>query len=206
MSFKAIILLFISCFLSFSLCERLPENLLGGWGEKVCSESTKDYGLVMKNIETYLTDSGYSLDDYEIIPVGFFKQVVNGVNYRLIFFVKKKSSLSPTIFDIRLHKNGNDLKITSANKPGYSSSNTKEQKTLTQIKAAVAKHFLGSEYELTSVDIQYEYHKIEGLNDYAVFDVVANLKTKEESSSRRLIIVYRNDKTYVAETELSASE
>lgn len=196
--------LFINCLINNFLCERLSDNLLGGWSEKICNEETKDYSTVMGNVENYLVNDGYSLDSYDLIPIGFFKQIANGINYRMIIFVKKKSSLSAQIYDIQLHKNGNDIKILSSTNPDYSSmENTK--RTLSQIKDAVAKYYSTTEFEISNVEIQYEYHNIEGLHDYAIFDVTANLKSKESSPSKRLLIVYRNDRTFVAEKELISS-
>ena len=59
---------------------------------------------------------------------------------------------------------------------------------------------------LFKLEIQYEYHNFDGLNKYGVYDVIAQLENEKEKVSKRMIVVYRNDKTFEVETELNAQE
>ena len=43
---------------------------------------------------------------------------------------------------------------------------------------------------------------INGLNKYAIYDVNVELKNDKETVNKRVIIVYRNDKTFTVEAEL----
>ena len=126
MFFKQFLL--ISIIINISLCERLSNEYLEGWGEKVINEDTQDYSKILEIVENYFTlEEGYSLDETEILPFGFFKQTVNGINYRLLCTVKKKSDQTPTIFDIMTHKHNNEFKVLSSKKPEDSSSELSEK-------------------------------------------------------------------------------
>ena len=106
--------LLISIILNIIICQKLSNELLETWGEKSINEKSKDFSDVVETAEKYLVrEEGYSLDETDIIPFGFFKQTINGINYRLLCAVKKKSSDSPSIFDIFVHKNNNDFKFIS---------------------------------------------------------------------------------------------
>ena len=107
--------LLISIILNIIICQKLSNELLETWGEKSINEKSKDFSDVVETAEKYLVrEEGYSLDETDIIPFGFFKQTINGINYRLLCAVKKKSSDSPSIFDIFVHKHNNDFKLISA--------------------------------------------------------------------------------------------
>ena len=70
------------------------------------------------------------------------------------------------------------------------------------MKAAIMKFYFEKLYKVSNMDIKYEYHNINGLNQYAIYDVESELKNDKESFNRRMIIVYRNDKTFRVEQEL----
>ena len=54
------------------------------------SEDIPDYSKILEIVENYFSlEEGYSLDKTEILPFGFSKQTVNGINYRLLYTVKK---------------------------------------------------------------------------------------------------------------------
>ena len=64
------------------------------------------------------------------------------------------------------------------------------------------KYFLEKEYNLIELEIEYQYHNLGGLYNYAVYDVIANLENDDENVNKRLIIVYRNDRTFTVEEEM----
>ncbi len=194
--------LLISIIINISLCERLSNEYLEGWGEKVISEDTQDYSKILEIVENYFTlEEGYSLDETEILPFGFFKQTVNGINYRLLCTVKKKSDQTPTIFDIMTHKHNNEFKVLSAKKPEDSSSELSE-KDKKSMENAIVKYFFEKLYTLKEMEIEYEYHKLGGLYNYAIYDVIAKLENEDENVEKRLLIVYRNDRTFTVEQDL----
>ena len=59
---------------------------------------------------------------------------------------------------------------------------------------------------LKILEKNYEYHNFDGLNKYGVYDVVAQLENEKENFSKRMLVVYRNDKTFEVETELNKQE
>ena len=71
---------------------------------------------------------------------------------------------------------------------------------------AIAKFYFEKLYKVKEVEIQYEYHNFDGLNKYGVYDVVAQLENEKENFSKRMLVVYRNDKTFEVETELNKQE
>ena len=193
----------ISLIINISLCERLPNQFLESWGEKIISEKTPDYSEIVDIVEKYyVTEEGYSLDETEIIPFGFFKQTVNGINYRLLCAIKKKTELTPTIYDIMLHKHNNVFKVLSAKRLEESSTDMSE-KDKKKIETSIVKYYFEKLYTVKEMEIQYEYHKLGGLYDYAVYDLIAKLKNEDdENVEKRLLIVYRNDRTFTVELEL----
>ena len=204
MFFKKFLL--ISIIINISLCERLSNEFLEGWGEKVISEDTQDYSKILEIVENYFTlEEGYSLDETEILPFGFFKQTVNGINYRLLCTVKKKSDQTPTIFDIMTHKHNNEFKVLSAKKPEDSSSELSE-KDKKSMETAIVKYFFEKLYTLKEMEIEYEYHKLGGLYNYAIYDVIAKLENEDENVEKRLLIVYRNDRTFTVEQDLKEKD
>ena len=204
MIFKQFLL--ISIIINISLCERLSNEYLEGWGEKVISEDTQDYSKILEIVENYFTlEEGYSLDETEILPFGFFKQTVNGINYRLLCTVKKKSDQTPTIFDIMTHKHNNEFKVLSAKKPEDSSSELSE-KDKKSMETAIVKYFFEKLYTLKEMEIEYEYHKLGGLYNYAIYDVIAKLENEDENVEKRLLIVYRNDRTFTVEQDLKEKD
>ena len=204
MFFKKFLL--ISIIINISLCERLSNEFLEGWGEKVISEDTQDYPKILEIVENYFTlEEGYSLDETEILPFGFFKQTVNGINYRLLCTVKKKSDQTPTIFDIMTHKHNNEFKVLSAKKPEDSSSELSE-KDKKSMETAIVKYFFEKLYTLKEMEIQYYYYKFVGLYNYAIYDVIAKLENEDENVEKRLLIVYRNDRTFTVEQDLKEKD
>ena len=184
------------------ISQRISQDLFGGWGEKNIVDSSKDLKLIIDSIEKYLISEGYSLEKYEVIPVGFFTQSNLGINYRLLCAVKKISDDTPTIFDIQLRKESDDyMKIISSNNPkeSYEKLSEKEEK---KMKIAIMKYYFDKLYKIETLEIQYEYHNINGLNKYAIYDVKVTLKNKEETTDKRILIIYRNDKTFTVENEL----
>ena len=197
----------ISLIINISLCERLPNQFLESWGEKIISEKTPDYSEIVDIVEKYyVTEEGYSLDETEIIPFGFFKQTVNGINYRLLCANKKKTELTPTIYDIMLHKHNNVFKVLSAKSLEESSTDMSE-KDKKKIETSIVKYYFEKLYTVKEMEIQYEYHKLGGLYDYAVYDLIAKLKNEDdENVEKRLLIVYRNDRTFTVELELKETQ
>ena len=197
--------LFLSILSNIALCQKISNELLSGWGEKIMTEKNEDFVKVLEAAEKHLSSEGYDINDYEIIPFGFFKQSVNGLKYRLICGVKKKSGNTPTIFDIHLNKSGKELKILSSKNPDHSSSNMTE-KDKKKLKDSIMKYYFNELYMVKEFEIQYEYHKIVGLNNYGIYDVVAKLNDKDETFEKRVLVVYRNDKTFTVEAELISKE
>jgi hypothetical protein len=203
-NFKNILL--ISIIFNIIKCQKLSNEFLETWGEKPINEKTKDFSDVLETAETYLVkEEGYSLDETDIIPFGFFKQTINGINYRLLCAVKKKSSDTPTIFDIFVHKHNNDFKLISSKSLEDSSIDISE-KNKKKMEAAIMKYYIEKSYSIKEMEIEYEYHKLGGLYDYAIYDVIANLEIDDESVEKRLLIIYRNDRTFTVEEELKAEE
>ena len=201
-NFKNFQILILILIINSSYNQRLSKDILGGWNEKELTEQNEDYILSLKSAETYLLEQGYSLDETDIIPFGFFKQIVNGINYRILCVVKEKSSNSPTIYDINFHKNNDEIKMIHAENPGESEGNltAKEKK---QIETAIIKYYFEKLYTIKEWDIQYEYHNLNGLNDYKIYDITVELGNKNENFNKRVLIVYRNDKTFKVEMELN---
>ena len=199
--FKYILL--ISLLYQKILSQRISPDLLGGWGEKpITDPPCPAYELSFITSEKYLSSQGYDLNEIDIIPLGFFTQSNIGINYRLLLGVKKKSDKAPTIYDIHLRKTDiNDMKIISSENPSDSSVQLSE-KDLKKMKTAIIKYFFEKLYKVTQLEIQYEYHNINGLNKYVIYDVEVELKNEKESVNKRLVIIYRNDKTFTVEQEL----
>ena len=198
-------LLIISLLINISLCQKLSKDLLGGWGEKKTTKQTSIFSKVFEATEKYFVSEGYSLDETDILPIGFFTQTLGGTNYRLLCAVKKKSSDTATIYDILLHQSNNELKIISTKNPDYSSSNI-SAKDKNKMEDAILKYYFDKLYTVKALEIQYQYQKLDGLYKYAVFDVLAKVGKKDENKNKRLLIVYRNDKTFTVETELIEKE
>ena len=199
-------LLIISLIINISLCQKLQKDLLGGWGEITITSQSSIFSKVFEATEKYFVSEGYSLDETDILPFGFFKQTLDGINYRLLCAVKKKSSDTPTIYDILLHQSNNEFKIVSTKKPEYSSSNM-SSKDKKKMEDAIHKYYYDKLYTVKAVETQYEYHKLDGLYKYAVFDMLAKVgKKNDENLTKRLLIVYRNDKTFTVEKELIEKE
>ena len=197
--------LFLSILSNIALCQKLSNELLSGWGEKIMTEKNEHFVKVLEAAEKHLSSEGYDINDYEIIPFGFFKQSVSGLKYRLICGVKKKSGNTPTIFDIHLNKSGKEFKILSSKNPDHSSSNMTE-KDKKKLKDSIMKYYFNELYMVKEFEIQYEYHKIVGLNNYGIYDVLAKLNDKDETFEKRVLVVYRNDKTFTVEAELISKE
>ena len=196
-------ILLISLLYQNILCQQISPELLGGWGEKPISDPpSQDLDLCIEATEKYLSSEGYDLNEMDVIPIGFFTQSNLGINYRLLSAVKKKSDTTPTIYDIRLRKTGtNDMKIISNENPGDSSVELSE-KDQKKMKIAIMKYYFEKLYKVSGLDIQYEYHNINGLNKYAIYDVEVELKNDKESVNKRVVVIYRNDKTFTVEQEL----
>ena len=201
--FKYILL--ISLFYQKIQSQRISQELLGGWGEKpILEPHSKEYELSFITIQKYLSQEGYDLNETDVIPLGFFTQSNIGINYRLLLAVKKKSDTTPTIYDIQLRKIGlNDMKIIVSQNPEDSSEEL-SQKDQKKMKDAIIKYFFEKLYKVSQLNIQYEYHNINGLNKYAIYDAEVELKNDKGSTNKRLIIIYRNDKTFTVEQELIA--
>ena len=200
-----IFLILLTILFDISLTQKLAKESLGGWGEKIISDKTEEYEKISEAYEKYLISEGYSHEETDFLPFGLFKQTSNGVNYRVLLAVKKKSSDSATIFDILMHKSNNEIKVISSKNPDYTSTNISE-KMKKKIKDAIAKFYFKELYIASNFEIQYEYHKLSGLNDYAIYDIVAHLSNKEGNIDKRLLVVYRNDKTFTVEQELKENK
>ena len=199
-------LLIISLLINISLCQKLSKDLLGGWGEKKITNQTPIFSKVFEATEKYFVSEGYSLDETDILPFGFFTQTIGGTNYRLLCAVKKKSSDTPTIYDIHLHQSNNELKIISTKNPDYSNSNNMSAKDKNKMEDAILKYYFDKLYTIKAVEIQYQYQKLDGLYKYAVFDVLTKVGKKDQNLTKRVLIVYRNDKTFTVEKELIEKE
>ena len=201
--FKYILL--ISLFYQKIQSQHISQELLGGWGEKpILEPHSKEYELSFITIQKYLSQEGYDLNETDVIPLGFFTQSNIGINYRLLLAVKKKSDTTPTIYDIQLRKIGlNDMKIIVSQNPEDSSEEL-SQKDQKKMKDAIIKYCFEKLYKVSQLNIQYEYHNINGLNKYAIYDAEVELKNDKGSTNKRLIIIYRNDKTFTVEQELIA--
>ena len=205
-----IIFLLILIIININICQKLSEDILGGWGEKIISEETPDYSKNIEEVASYLKGEGYNLDETNIIPIGYFKQIVNGVNYRIICAVKKKSDDTPTIFDIFTRKSNNEIKMISSKNPDYSSVELSEKST-DKMKSAILKYYFKDLYTIKNYEIQYEYHNLAGLFNYAIYDVHVELtkgngNDNNKDVNKRVIIIYRNDKTFTVEKELDIDE
>ena len=203
--FRNISLAILLIILTSIQSQRLSHELLGGWNEKELTEKEPDYSQTLQSVETYILEQGFSLDETDIIPFGFFKQIVNGINYRILFAVKEKTSNVPTIYDINFHKSKSEMKIIYAKNPENSGTNLSD-KDKKKLENAVLKYYFEKLYKVKELEIQYEYHNFDGLNKYGVYDVIAQLENEKEKVSKRMIVVYRNDKTFEVETELNAQE
>ena len=200
------IYLLIAIILNIILCQRLPNEFLETWGEKPTNEKTPNFSDILDSVEKHLvSEEEYSLEEDDIVPFGFFKQTINGVIYRLLLAVKKKSSNTPTIFDIYVHEHNNEFKIMSAHQPEYSSIDLSDRDKK-KMEDAIMKYYFEKEYTLNTFHIEYEYHKLGGLYNYAIYDVVAEMKNEDETINKRLLIIYRNDKTFTVEEELKETE
>ena len=203
--FRNISIVILLIILTSSKSQRLSHELLGGWNEKELTEQEPDYLLTLQSVETYISEQGYSLDETDIIPFGFFKQIVNGINYRILFAVKEKTSNVPTIYDINYHKAKSEMKMIYAKNPENSGKKLSD-KDKKKLENAIIKFYFEKLYKVKEVEIQYEYHNFDGLNKYGVYDVVAQLENEKENFSKRMLVVYRNDKTFEVETELNKQE
>ena len=195
----------ISLILNIITCGKLSDNILSGWGEKIITNKTKLFSKIFKNVEEYFAKEGYTLDETDILPFGLFKQTVNGTKYRLLCAVKKKSGDTPTIYDIIMQQFNKEFKIITTKNPDYSSGNISE-KDKKKMKYAIHKYYFAKLYTVEEIEIEYEYHKLDGLNDYVIYDVNAKVGNKKEKLDKRLLIVYRNDKTFTVEEELIEKE
>jgi hypothetical protein len=187
-------------------CQKLSNDLLETWGEKTICEKTQYFSDILEIVENYFVkEEGYSLEETDIIPFGFFKQTINGINYRLLCAIKKKSSDTPTIFDIIIHKHNNEFKLVSS-KSLEDSSTDMSEKNKKKMEAAIMKYYIKEAYNIKEFEIEYEYHNLGGLYNYAIYDVIASLEVDDESVEKRLLIIYRNDRTFTVEEELKAEE
>ena len=196
----------IAIIFNIIICQKLSNDLLETWGEKTICEKTQYFSDILEIVENYFVkEEGYSLEETDIIPFGFFKQTINGINYRLLCAIKKKSSDTPTIFDIIIHKNNNEFKLVSS-KSLEDSSTDMSEKNKKKMKAAIMKYYIKEAYNIKEFEIEYEYHQLGGLYNYAIYDVIASLEVDDESVEKRLLIIYRNDRTFTVEEELKAEE
>ena len=187
-------------------CQKLSNDLLETWGEKTICEKTQYFSDILEIVENYFVkEEGYSLEETDIIPFGFFKQTINGINYRLLCAIKKKSSDTPTIFDIIIHKHNNEFKLVSS-KSLEDSSTDMSEKNKKKMEAAIMKYYIKEAYNIKEFEIEYEYHNLGGLYNYAIYDVIASLEVDDESVEKRLLIIYRNDRTFTVEEELKTEE
>ena len=130
---------------------------------------------------------------------------MNGVNYRIICAVKEKTSNTPTLYDISFHKTNSEIKMIYAKNPEHSEM-TLSEKDKKNISNAITKFYFDKLYTVKEWNVEYEYHNFDGLNKYAVYDINAQVGNDKEKINKRVIVVYRNDKTYEVETELNAQE
>ena len=66
-------LIIISLIINISLCQKLQKDLLGGWGEIKITNQSSVFSKVFEATEKYFVSEGYSLDETDILPFGFFK-------------------------------------------------------------------------------------------------------------------------------------
>ena len=200
-------LIIISLIINIISCQKLSKDILAGWGEIKIINQSPLFSKVLEATEKYFVSEGYSLDETDILPFGFFKQTFEEINYRLLCAVKKKSSDSPTIYDIILHQSNNEFKIKSTKKPDYSSSNKMSDKDKNKMEDSILKYYFDKLYTIKALETQYEYQKIEGLYKYGIYDVLVKVgKKDDENINKRLLIIYRNDKTFTVEIELIEKE
>jgi len=199
---KNIIFLLI---ISKILCQKLSLDNLGGWGEKPIPSSSDLYHRILETTQKYIVSEGYTLDETDIIPFGLFKQSLNGINYRIICAVKKKTNDVPTIYDILMHSSNNEIKMISSKNPDHSSTDLSE-KAKKGINNAIMKYYFKNLYEIKELNIEYEYHNFDGINNYAVYDVSVQLGNKNESVNKRVLIVYRSDRTFTVEEEMNKTQ
>ena len=203
--FKKLPIILLLLIINSSHSQRLSQEILGGWNEKEITEEDHDYTATFESLETYISDQGHSLDETDIIPFGFFKQIVNGVNYRIICAVKEKTSNTPTLYDISFHKTNSEIKMIYAKNPEHSEM-TLSEKDKKNISNAITKFYFDKLYTVKEWNVEYEYHNFDGLNKYAVYDINAQVGNDKEKVNKRIIVVYRNDKTFEVETELNEQE
>ena len=196
-------ILLISLLYQDILCQRISTDLLGGWGEKpIPNPPSEEFELCIDIIEKYFISEGNELAELDIIPIGYFTQSNLGINYRVLIAMKKKSDEAPSIYDFILRKSDKDyMKIISNQNPEESSVKLSE-KDEKKMKTAIIKFYFEKLYKVSNMEIQYEYHNINGLNKHVIYDVSAELKNDKETVNKRLMIVYRNDKTFNVESEL----
>ena len=77
-------LIIISLIINIISCQKLSKDILGGWGEIKITNQSSLFSKVFEAIEKYFVSEGYSLDETDILPFGFFKQLLNGINYRIL--------------------------------------------------------------------------------------------------------------------------
>ena len=203
--FKKLPIILLLLIINSSYSQRLSQDILGGWNEKEITEEDKDYLSTLQSLETYISEQGHSLDETDIIPFGFFKQIVNGVNYRILCAVKEKTSTTSTLYDISFHKTNSEIKMIYAKNPEHSEINLTE-KDKKNIATAITKFYFDKLYTVKEWNVEYEYHNFDGLNKYAVYDINTQVGNDKEKVNKRMIVVYRNDKTFEVETELNAQE
>ena len=203
--FKKLPIILLLLIINSSYSQRLSQDILGGWNEKEITEEDKDYLSTLQSLETYISEQGHSLDETDIIPFGFFKQIVNGVNYRILCAVKEKTSTTSTLYDISFHKTNSEIKMIYAKNPQHSEINLTE-KDKKNIATAITKFYFDKLYTVKEWNVEYEYHNFDGLNKYTVYDISAQVGNDKEKVNKRMIVVYRNDKTFEVETELNAQE
>ena len=198
--------LLISIIINLIICQKLSNEYLESWGEKTISQNNKQLSELLESVENYLVqEEGYSIDETDVIPFGFFKQTINGITYRLLCAIKKKTDDTPTIYDIIAHKHRDELKILSS-KSLEDSSTEMSAKNKKKMEDAIMKYYTKELYTVKEMEIEYEYHKLGGLYDYAIYDVISNLEHNDENFKKRLLIIYRNDRTFTVEEELKAKE
>ena len=72
---------------------------------------------------------------------------------------------------------------------------------------SILKYYFDKLYTIKALETQYEYQKIEGLNKYGIYDVLVKVgKKDDENINKRILIIYRNDKTFTVEIELIEKE
>ena len=82
-------IIIISLIINIISCQKLSKDLLRRWGEIKIKNQSSIFSKVFEAAEKYFVSEGYSLDETDILPFGFFKQTLNGINYRLLCAVKK---------------------------------------------------------------------------------------------------------------------